>query len=193
MLDEDQVTLISRELSRRGIRGNLKEELLDHLCLLTEDKMSSGLEFESAYRESWLALGSDDVLESLENQWYFRWILNKKIVHAVGIISISLMVLGLWGKWYQFEVFRHRWFIAGNLLTGYFFLPLVFFYLISRIRPKTLLLLGFMAAQLSNLALLSQIMAWNSRHYLLPIAFIFCCCFIFHFFQIKRLRRMVKS
>jgi murein DD-endopeptidase MepM/ murein hydrolase activator NlpD len=50
-LTNQQVAAVQAHLSLAGIKAPLREELLDHLCCAIEDRMATGLEFESALRE----------------------------------------------------------------------------------------------------------------------------------------------
>lgn len=188
MLNDVQTAQIFRDLTRRGLRGSIHAELLDHICLLTEQKMAAGFAFEQAYSWARQAVLDQEVVEALENRWYFTWILNRRSIILVGFFSLALLAGGFLGKMYLFPYFRHRWFIAGSLMTGFFFLPMLTFHLIHKIKPLTILLLAFMAVQMTNLALLAYGMGWNSRRYLAPVALLLVLLGIAHWWQIKRIR-----
>lgn len=69
-LNSQQVIFIEENLSSKGMEYDpLKEELLDHLCCMVENKMKSGKSFHIASNEVFDAFGKEE-LKELQNRTF---------------------------------------------------------------------------------------------------------------------------
>ncbi len=69
MLSDEHVNYIIRDVSYRGIVDEeLGEELIDHICVLVEQKMENGLKFIEAYDQTITTFGAEGSLADIQNQ-----------------------------------------------------------------------------------------------------------------------------
>lgn len=68
-LSNEQIDYIQKDINYRGIvLEDLEEELLDHVCILVEERMSSGQRFIDAYDAVIQSFGSDQEIQQVQNQ-----------------------------------------------------------------------------------------------------------------------------
>ena len=98
-LTEEQESMIRDRLIQSGLtNSNLAEDLLDHLCCVSEIFMSRGNDFASSLDQAIDELAPNG-LKDIENQT--RFLLNsnrilhmKKVIYIVGFIGASTLCIG---------------------------------------------------------------------------------------------------
>jgi hypothetical protein len=70
-LNEQQIGIIQADIDRSALKMEaLKEDLLDHLCCLTESHMDKGLSFEEAYKKA-LSQTTPNGFDEIEKETLF--------------------------------------------------------------------------------------------------------------------------
>jgi hypothetical protein len=83
-LSDDQIDFISSDIHRRGIRlSGLQENLLDHICILLEQKLEKEEEFEPVYSRVIQFFYKNDLKEIEEEtlfllQYGQHWVLSRR-------------------------------------------------------------------------------------------------------------------
>ncbi len=125
----EQVAQIKQVIGQSAITiDTLKDDLLDHLCCMVENRMEKGIEFEISMQEAMLELAPDG-LDAIQCETIF--LLNstkimrmKKIMYAIGLITSIALTMGILAKLLRWpgseELFTYGF--AGFLLL---FLPML--------------------------------------------------------------------
>jgi hypothetical protein len=70
-LTNEQIAYIRRDIRAKGIRSaELEEDILDHLCCITEDAMIKGIAFGAAYASALAAFGPNGLCKVQEEREY---------------------------------------------------------------------------------------------------------------------------
>jgi len=70
-LTDQQVAFILRDIRAKGLRSpELEEDILDHLCCLTEDAMMQGAPFAAAYNNALAAFGPNGLCKVQSEREY---------------------------------------------------------------------------------------------------------------------------
>lgn len=76
-LDDQQVDLIDSDLRQRGIRTeSLRLNLLDHICILVEEKLGEGADFHQCYAAVIRSFYKDE-LKELEEETHLLMVMRK--------------------------------------------------------------------------------------------------------------------
>jgi hypothetical protein len=159
ILSPDQIKLVTAYVDRHDLQIiTLKEDLIDHLCCMVENKMASGKSFEKALQESASELAPDG-LELIEEETIellnSNSMIAKKLMYGIGLITSISMTMGLTFKILHMpgadELFNY-----GFLAFALIFLPLATYSNYFRKKQRTLIeklriLLGFISAVLIGL------------------------------------------
>ena len=88
-LSDDQIDFISSDIRRRGIHlSGLQENLLDHICILLEQKLEKEEEFEPVYSRVIQSFYKNDLKEIEEEtlfllQYGHHWTLSRPLFFAL--------------------------------------------------------------------------------------------------------------
>lgn len=124
-LSPDQITLIRRAIDQSAIKNDLlKDDVLDHICCVTEHKISRGKKFEVAVEEAFRELAPGG-LDEIQREAVFllnseKIIIMKKAMYSVGLISSMALSLG----W----LFRFLRWPGGDELATYGFFGFAFIF-----------------------------------------------------------------
>ena len=96
-LSKLQVTLVEKAIQDAGFEyAPLQDEILDHLCCLTEEQMRKGLQFESAMDAAFNILGPED-LKKCQKETHFllnrKQIFMKRITIAASIVAVGSFLI----------------------------------------------------------------------------------------------------
>lgn len=122
-LSKDQIAQIRQAIDQSAISNALlKDDILDHVCCVTEHKISRGKKFEEAVEEAFRELAPGG-LDEIQRESVFllnseKIIMMKKAMYSVGLISSMALSLG----W----LFRFLHWPGGDELATYGFLGFAF-------------------------------------------------------------------
>lgn len=117
MLSEDQLRQIRNEVEQSNLSiQTLKEDVLDHLCTATEEKIAAGKTFEDSLREAFYDLAPEG-LKEMERETIMllnskKYIPMKKLMFLIGCLCTMIIGMGWLLK------FTHVEGPAANLLFG---------------------------------------------------------------------------
>jgi hypothetical protein len=167
ILSDDQIEYILSDITRRGIvLESLRNDLLDHVCCLIEEKMPPDADFETYYHQliqtfykKELRELEEETIALLKNKNYY---VMKKIMIISGVFSASMLSLGIFLK------FNHMPAAGASLVLGitclsFLFLPLLFAVQIreNKNRKENILLgVGIFAGILISLSIMFKIQHW---------------------------------
>ncbi|MCH2214806.1 MAG: hypothetical protein MK086_06505 [Flavobacteriales bacterium] len=134
-LTEEQESIVRDRLMESGLsNSDLAEDLLDHLCCVSEILMSRGNDFEPSLNQAIQELAPNG-LKDIDNQTRFllnsKRILNmKKFIYSIGFIGAATLCVG--------TLFKAMYWQGGGVLflTGLISLFLVFAPLLAIDRYK---------------------------------------------------------
>ena len=159
----EQRSIIRSRIEQSQISSQtLREDILDHLCCLVEEKMSSGKRFEIAFEEAILEFGPGP-LGKIQAETDFllqknKIIPMKKLLYAIGLVTSMSSAMGLMMKLLHMP--------GGEELVNFGFLGFAFLFLpmatLRRYRTdpavftheKCKMLFGFLSAVMISLAVL---------------------------------------
>ncbi|AXG74505.1 hypothetical protein DVK85_09765 [Flavobacterium arcticum] len=125
IVSEEQIEYIATNLEFYGITsGELKEDLLDHIC--TQIETGNYTDFETAYQNSLQTFGGHHAIHTIQRETYTLTTMQKskrrqKLVYISAYISATLIALGS-----LFKIMH--WPMASILLAlGFIVLILLFF------------------------------------------------------------------
>lgn len=125
-LADHQIEVIRKKIDQSGIEiQTLKDDVIDHLCCVTESKIERGKSFEVALSEALHELAPDGLYE-IQRETIFllnsaKIILMKKIMYLIGLITTISMSIG----W----TFRILNWAGGSELLIYGFLGFVLLFI----------------------------------------------------------------
>ena len=99
----EQVAQIKQVIGQSAINiDTLKDDLLDHLCCVVENRMEKGMGFETSLSEALLELAPDG-LDAIQRETIFllnstKIMLMKKIMYSIGLITSIAMTMGTLAK-----------------------------------------------------------------------------------------------
>ena len=183
-LSDKETAFIRLEVKKCGISfSHLEDELIDHLCCLTEEYLNEGFSFEEAFKRVRKNIAFDS-LKDIEIQTLL--LINKKFramkttLKISGIIGLASIIIA--------SVFKVlHWQGAGVLLTlgfiilAFAYLPVLAFALKKEKllkRKRNLALTGMIAAFLFLFSILFMIMHWAYRDYIILLSWIFVLIFL---------------
>ena len=91
-LTKTQTLYIDNDLKSKGLSDGFRFELLDHICCMTENKMTQGKPFAQAYAES-LAVFGNKGFEELKAIKISKWRLLPNRVATAGIAACFLLTV----------------------------------------------------------------------------------------------------
>lgn len=95
----EEVAIIKKHVEQSGIvNETLRDDVLDHLCCVTEVKLSQGKDFNWALQEAMHELAPEGLAE-IQRQTVFllnstKIIRMKKLLYSIGLISVMAFVMG---------------------------------------------------------------------------------------------------
>jgi hypothetical protein len=138
-LTDAQVDFIETNLQQKGLQQKqLTKELLEHICVLTEIEMRSGLAFEAAYQKAIQHFGKDGlqkITDEVEEYDNYPKFITKKFLWWSGALLLICYAIGIYAK-SELWPSRKYWFIGSSALIAYLFLPLVLSYTLLRSKNK---------------------------------------------------------
>lgn len=171
-LNDEQVLYIRKRLQDRLVQNEtLREELTDHLCILTEMEMNNGLSFTDAYSKAVSSFGHSS-FRKIENDFFhitgFQKLITPGILLIIAGISIIIILVGTW--MHIQNLYLHGWiFGIGFLLLAYLFLPLLFLYFYEKVVHRFLLVLGFVTTFFGCHAIVLLVLQIRPRRFIVPI------------------------
>src|SRR5687768_494864 len=128
-LSHEQIELICNLIGKSGIyTSTLKDDVLDHLCCIVEDKMDSGKNFEESMNEA-LAELAPGGLDRIQHETDFlvnsKNLNMKKLVYLLGLLSTMAMSFGLLLRILRMQELGNAVFAFGCLGLVALFLPLL--------------------------------------------------------------------
>lgn len=187
-LSDKETAFIRLEVKKCGISfSHLEDELIDHLCCLTEEYLNEGFSFEEAFKR----VRKDIALDSLKDiEIQTLLLINKKlramkttlkISGIAGLASIIiasiLKVLHLPGGGPLLTL--------GFLILAFAYLPVLAFALKKEKllkRKRNLAWTGIIAAFLFLISILFTIMHWSLREYIIFLSWIIMLIFLIMLF-----------
>ena len=94
-LTKTQTIYIYNDLKAKGMSKGFRNELLDHICCLVEEKMDEGLSFSIAYQDSLAVFGQQGFEELKTLKLSSKTYIMKKYLTTSVAACILLMVLGV--------------------------------------------------------------------------------------------------
>lgn len=128
-LKESQIAMIASDIASRGVStAGLQESLLDHICILMEEEMKPGADFDTCYRKVIRRFNAGR-LHELETETqllsHFKdYYGMKKIMLLIGTASASLVVIGGLFKVMHWP-FASIMLVLGAAGVGLLFLPML--------------------------------------------------------------------
>lgn len=129
MLSSEQVTLIRGHIDQSAIEiPTLKDDVLDHLCCLTETNMQQGLSFEKSFEVALLELAPSG-LDEIQRQTTFllnsKYTFMKKAITISGNLFATSMILACLFKFLHFPLlFSISFFVTGAVGFALCYLPM---------------------------------------------------------------------
>jgi hypothetical protein len=151
-LTDAQVIDIQSFLKEKlGNASALTDELLDHVCVLTEIEMQAGKPFEVARERAFLQLDKSVLQDIQKTEMHRKWA-DKRTGERLLKVIIGLIIVGLGLFLGDLRGFRIAWILA-LILTAYLWLPLTAFRRWVLETPKPFQVFLFLAAfiQLNSL------------------------------------------
>ena len=122
-LTDAQTLDIQRFLNKNlGNSFVVADELLDHLCILTELEMQAGKPFADALKAAYSQLDKAALQEIRTTENILAWT-NKRLLDSLLVLIICAAIIGFTLFFLKIKGFRLAW-IAALILLGYIFLPL---------------------------------------------------------------------
>lgn len=187
MLERHHIEIIKNCIEQSAITiPTLRDDLLDHLCCVVEEKMKDGKSFEDSIKEALHELAPDGLYQIEKDTIMLltiKLVPMKKVMYSVGLVTSMSMTLGLLFKTLGWLGADHL-FVYGFLIFGLVFLPMVAYTGIKSnfyksISQKLRLLFGGLSAIATGLALIFKVMHWPGADQLLVAgAGIFCFLFL---------------
>ncbi|MBL7923105.1 MAG: hypothetical protein JNL88_02805 [Bacteroidia bacterium] len=172
-LSEQQIAFILDDIRRNGVElEDLQLNLLDHICCIIEQELEENGDFGQFYSATVKKFYKSNLREIEEETKslliYKNYYTMKKIMLGSGIVSVSLLTMGLILK------FLHLPGAAVGVVLGIGLLSLVFMPLMftlkirekSATRDKVLIVLGAVSAITLSLGVLFKIMFWPGANVL---------------------------
>ena len=192
-LSDKQVAFILSDIERRGIvTEDVRDNILDHVCCIIEDKMTDDMNFKEFYENTiaqfYLRTLSEIEEETQKLLTFKHYYAMKRTLKISGIISIILIILGV--------IFKSmRWPGAGIIIVvGLSFFSLVFIPLNIVLKfqddkksgNRIIMTLGMLVASVSTIGTLCKIMHWPYANILMfSSLLVFMIVFIPIYFVIK--------
>ena len=129
MLTEEQEQQIIEKVSSSKLKNRrLRDDLIDHLCCLTEINMDQGQEFENAYEKA-LNQTAPNGLEEIQKETifllnYHKIMFMKRLMYGTGYLFALTAITGVFLKLMHFPGAALLSFIGG-LGFAFVFLPLL--------------------------------------------------------------------
>ncbi len=184
-ISPDEIETIRHAIDQSAISSDLlKDDILDHICCVTEHKMSRGKTFEVAVCEAFAELAPDG-LDEIQREAVFllnsdKIILMKKVMYSVGLISSMAISLG-----WLFRILHMPG--ADQLITyGFFGFALFFVPMLAvnqfkvhvnkSFSEKTRIILGVVSGLLTGVAVFFKMMRYPGGDWMLlsgAVLFIF--------------------
>jgi len=128
-ITRDQVDYIRSVIAASDVSSRtLRDDLLDHLCCVVESKLTSGADFDLAFREAMDELAPQG-LDDIQQRSYImlhspRILLMKKVTYSIGLISACAISMG-----WMFFLFHwpgaYELFNYGSMVFMLLFVPLL--------------------------------------------------------------------
>ncbi len=191
-LTTEQEDAVLEKLGTLGATGTLLHELAEHWCIQISLEMNFGLSFLEALEKVHASQKEKAILLIGEiSQLKFPYIISNKLIKIVGVISISLLLIGI--------VLRLSKLFPplGLLLPGYIamlfiFLPLLFIKKLNTNADKIVTTLTF----LNMITIVNAIVMWmnGARAKWIPVG---CLCilgsfWLWYYFKRKRFLSNIK-
>lgn len=93
ILTKTQTLYIDNDLKSKGLSDGFRFELLDHLCCMTESKMTKGSPFAEAYADSLEIFGTKGFAELKSIQKKSKWKLLPNRISTAGIAACFLLTV----------------------------------------------------------------------------------------------------
>jgi len=97
-VSDNQLVRINKDLTKKGVTyGELREDLLDHICCLVEEDMTESNDFESSYGRIMSEI-DDSVFPDLQHKTILlldkKFQKMKKVTYALGLTGAVLSITG---------------------------------------------------------------------------------------------------
>jgi len=175
-LSSQQIAIIRDTIAGSAITiQTLKDDILDHLCCVTEYKIERGKQFEAAFSEA-LDEFAPNGLDRIQRETMFllnstKIIRMKRIIYTIGLLSAIAISLG-----WLFSVLHWP---GGNDMFNYGFLGFLLLfvpmlaidrykvYLGQALSEKLRIILGALSAVMTGLSLVFKLLHLQGADYLL--------------------------
>lgn len=180
-LTQQQIELINAQVTAEGITfSHLHDELVDHICCMTEDFMHQGLSFDEAYGKTGDIIGHKGIKKVQENTLLLidkKYRLMKNTMKIVGWGAMALMTTGALFKiqhWPGASILL----VLGFFLLGAIFTPTALWVMKKESKLKGSIFI-FLIAIVGSLALifgiLFKIQHWPGAGILITFGYTFLC------------------
>lgn len=187
-LSDKETAFIRLEVKKCGISfSHLEDELIDHLCCLTEEYLNEGFSFEEAFKR----VRKDIALDSLKDiEIQTLLLINKKLramkttLKISGIAGLACIIIASVFKvlhWPGASILL----TLGFLILAFAYIPVLAFALKKEKllkRKRNLALTGMIAAFLFLISILFTIMHWSLREYIILLSWIIMLIFLIMLF-----------
>jgi hypothetical protein len=173
-----QVDAIQQNIALSGLTiGTLKDDVIDHLCCVVEEKLNQGIDFEKAFHEALNELAPNGLAE-IEDETVFllntnKIIMMKKLMYSIGLIAAVSISMGTCFKFLHMpgaeQLLNYGY--AGFVLL---YLPMMLFdhfktKIQSALSEKLKMILGFLSALFTAAAMLFKALHYPGAPELLLI------------------------
>lgn len=166
-ISEKQLEFILNDIRRNGVEmEDLQLNLLDHICCIIEQELEENGDFEQFYfreikkfYQKELKEIEEETISLLIHKNYYAM---KKIMIGSGIISVSLLTMGIILK-FLYQPGASFGIVVGIVLMSCVFLPLLFTLKVKENKEnkdKVLIGLGTLSAISLSLGILFKVMHW---------------------------------
>ncbi len=178
-ISDSQVDFILDDIKKRGVElEDLQNNLLDHVCCIIENKMSSNQNFNEFYENTiskFYKTNLAEIEEETKNLLTFKnFYAMKRTMKITGIISTIFIILGVFLRLMHWPG-SGLLLVVGLPLFGLIFMPLVIalkFKDDSQKKEKIIFSIGIAIGMIGLLGIGAKIMYWPLQYFLLRISFI---------------------
>ncbi len=194
-----QLFRIRKDLDRRGVTYDpLKDDLVDHICCMVEERLGEGYDFESSYGEVMSGIEAQTLTELQHDTLLLldkKFQRMKRITYLLGITGAMLAIIGALFK-------MMHWPYASILLTlGFLIVVLGFlpFYFIGSYREQSekpniiFPIVGYLSLLIVFTGAVFKIMHWPGANIMLRISVIVLLVGFLPLYIVQIFKRSVKS
>ena len=178
-LSDKDIDFITKEISKSAIvSSDLKEDLIDHFCCVTEDEMKKGKKFKEAYEKAFQNICPNG-FEEIQKETIFlltkkNILIMKKSIYLLGFLTSISFTTGLLLKLMHWPGANVILFLCSFILL-FAFLPSLFIFLYKKefrkvFSIKLKYLLGYAGFSMLIISILFKWMHWPGAGFILVLS-----------------------